>query len=158
MEGTANHPRHVGVHGGRCVLEGEAGDRTGGVLPDAGQSLERFQVVRDPAAVIRHDDLRQPVQVHGTPVVTQSFPALPHLGRMSAREGVNRGIAPEKLSVVELDPRHLRLLEHELGDQHFIRIARVAPGEVATGTPVPAGEAVDGRSGIRVWAWSQPKP
>jgi hypothetical protein len=33
---------------------------------------------------------------------------------------------------------HLRLLEHELGDDDCVRIARLAPGEIAAVTAKPA--------------------
>jgi hypothetical protein len=48
------------------------------------------------------------------------------------------GEALEKLGIILANPRDLGLLQHELGNQDFIRIAGSSPGEIATLGPKPS--------------------
>ena len=51
--------------------------------------------------------------------------------------------------IIRLDPPHLGLLEHELGDQDPIRITGSAPGEVPAVLAEPAEEGAPKRREVR---------
>ena len=125
------HPGHVGVHRGLGALEREARHGAGGVPADARQPPQRRGVRRDGARLFVGDDPRQLVEVGGAPVVAEALPALPHRRRPRSCQGVHGGKPGQEPRPVRLDPRHLRLLEHEFGHQHRVGIAGTPPGEVA---------------------------
>ncbi len=51
--------------------------------------------------------------------------------------------------VVSLDPRHLGLLEHELGHDHVVGIPGASPGQIPAVAPKPTEQAAAklGRAG-----------
>jgi len=69
MEGAAENPGHVGVDCGHRVLVGEGRNRARGVATDARQGLEDLDVAWDPALVVGHHPLGQPMEVGGPPIV-----------------------------------------------------------------------------------------
>jgi len=138
MKGPPEDSRDVGVDGGLGALEGEGGHGTGCVAPDSGEVEEPIGLGREASRTVADDLASQPVEVCRAAVVAEPIPVLAHGGGAGSRQRLQRGEALEKGVIVLLDPSHLGLLEHDLGDQDAIRIARPAPGEVASVPPKPS--------------------
>ena len=94
-------------------------------------------VVGQRAAVARDRLARDRVQPARPDVVAERVPGLDDvaLGRRGQR--LERRIAVEPLVVLRQHAIDLRLLQHDLGDEDVIRIARLAPRQVASVPPVP---------------------
>src|SRR5499425_2145242 len=140
-EDAAEDPSHVGIHEGGvpAVGEGENGPRR--VASDPRHAQERGAVVGEPARVACHRLARDAVQAAGAAVVAEGTPRLRHLSRAGLRELREGGIAREELVILGDDAIHLRLLQHDLRDEHAIGLARAAPREIASVASVPGEEA-----------------
>src|SRR3989449_4988126 len=113
-----------------------------GVLPvTPGQAPLRPRVVGRVPAVTGDGLARDRVQAHGTDVVAERVPKPPDV--LDARPGQvsNRRVAPEELAVFRDDAIYLRLLEHDLGDEHAVGMARAPPGKIAAVCSVPGEQA-----------------
>ena len=124
----------VDVVGQHVVAEGEVPDRGSGVGADAGKPC---QIVRPPFA---RDRLSRAVQSERAPVVPEPLPGSDHVGRRCRRERFRRRPALEPVEVARDDAIDLRLLQHDLADEDRVRVARMAPGEVASELGVPRRE------------------
>jgi hypothetical protein len=127
-------PRHVRVHGEDGLAESLVPDRRSRVRPDARQL---GQVVRPAAG---RDRLRGPVQAERTPVVAQPLPLADHVPDGSAGERTHRRPDLEPAQVPRHDALDLRLLQHHLGDEDRVGIARPPPRQVTTVGGEPALE------------------
>src|SRR5688500_11247870 len=80
------------------------------------------------------------MQVSRSRVVPESGPRLHHASWSRPRDA-GEGRKPPQKTVVPLEhARDLSLLQHQLGDENAIRIARVPPGEVAAVGAKPAAK------------------
>ena len=61
-----------------------------------------------------------------------------HVVSGSARQCGKIGETAEPFIIIRNDGGDLRLLEHELGDKDCVRIAHLAPGEIAAVAAKPA--------------------
>src|SRR5438128_581756 len=82
-------------------------------------------------------------------VVPEPVPALAHRVGGGGGQVLERGVAGEEARVELEHPRHLRLLQHGLRDQHRIGVARPAPGQAAAVAGVPGEEAAAEDEGDR---------
>src|SRR3989475_2006392 len=80
------------------------------------------------------------MEIPGAGIIAQAIPRVPHRLRPRARERLEIGKALEKSRVVLRHPADLRLLQHHFRDEHAVRIARLAPREIARGAGVPGEE------------------
>src|SRR5689334_3807829 len=80
------------------------------------------------------------MQIARAPVVAETAPGAERVGEGRASERAQRGEAPEERAVRRDDPRDLRLLEHDLRDEHRVGIPRMTPRKVAAFAVVPAPE------------------
>ena len=158
--GEAGEDAHdVAVDAGGGRAEGQAGDRRGGVGPDAGQFPPGLGRTRGGGQ--GDDRPGQPVKVAGAGVVAEAFPELEHLrlGRGGERGEIGqRGHPPLEIGQGGLD---LRLLEHELRDDRAVKRRMFAPRQPPVVPAVPGVQrALEGGPGTRPewqddWAWSQ---
>src|SRR5205807_7232336 len=84
---------------------------------------------------------RDGVQPHRADVVAERVPELAHLGDVGGGERAQRRVGPQELAIFRDHPLHLRLLEHDLGDEHAVGHARAPPRQVAAVTRVPGEQA-----------------
>jgi len=138
MERAPEHAGDVGVDGGRRSLEREARDRARRIPSDAGQAHQDGRIRRDQALVLGQHRARQPMEVGRAAIVAQALPAFAHHGGLRPGQRLDRRVAREEAVVVGLHPRDLRLLQHELRDEHVVRIAGAAPRKVAAVAAEPA--------------------
>jgi hypothetical protein len=127
-------PPHVRVHGQDRVIEREAPYRVGRVAPDSGQLGQVFR----PA--VGGDASCCAVQVERAAVVAEPLPRTDDVRSGRGRKNLDRWPALEPSEVARDDARDLGLLEHDLGDEDRVRVARLSPGEVAAAAPVPDEE------------------
>ena len=78
VEGAPDHPLHVGVHRRRGLLEGERGDRPGGIGTDAWQLAQDGGVAGYDAVMLGSHDAGEGMQVGGTAIVAEAGPRLAH--------------------------------------------------------------------------------
>src|SRR5438034_11043023 len=77
-------------------------------------------------------------------VVSQPLPGFPYSAGPRPCQRLEIWEALEKSRIVLRHAAHLRLLQHELGHEHAVRIARLAPWQVARGAG-PPGEELAGK-------------
>ncbi len=147
-EHAEQHARDVRVEDRRALAEREAPDRAGGVRADAlerpqrrlvGRQLRRRSVrptrARSPAAGAAGCCSRA-----GT-----TSPTTSSLGRR--RQRLERRIAAQPLVILRQHAIDLRLLQHHLGHEDVVRVARLPPRQVAAVPPVPGAAAGAGTIG-----------
>ena len=134
------HSRDVRVHqcGAPLIRERRHGSRR--VVSDARQCSQIHCIVGDRCAVGGHPSCER-VQIPGTCIVAEPGPRLQHGVTWRFSHVVERGEAREKALVVIDHTRHLRLLEHELGDENAVRVTRAPPREVAAMFAEPRAKA-----------------
>src|SRR5215472_5152949 len=80
------------------------------------------------------------MEIPGSGIVSESLPALHHCFRFGSGELVNGRKSLEKAWVVLEHAGDLGLLEHELRDDHLVRVPGVAPRQVPRGPSEPGQE------------------
>src|SRR5712691_5792267 len=80
------------------------------------------------------------MEIPGARVVPEPVPCFPHRLRPGAGECLEIRKPLEKPRIVLGHAGYLRLLQHHFRDEHLVRIARLAPGEIARGAGVPGEE------------------
>ncbi len=132
------HARDIAVEDRVRRAVGDAEHGSGGVAADAGQGQRVFQESREFAAVAGHDLLCRAVQIARAAVIAEAGPMAQN--RVGARAGkiADCGEALEESPVVGNHRGNARLLQHDLGDPHAVRVARRAPVQIALGFGEPA--------------------
>src|SRR3989441_541744 len=102
-----------------------------------GQRAQALGAVGQTPVVTGHRLAGDPVQADRADVVAERVPEPAHLAHPRGGEAVDRRVALEELMVLRNHPLHLRLLQHDLGDEHPVRVARAAPGKIAAVLRVP---------------------
>ena len=74
-----------------------------------------------------HHQLRTPVQIARTAVVTQPAPQAHHLVAAGSSQVGHGGTTLEEFGEVAHDRDHLRLLQHDLGEPHPVGVLGVLP-------------------------------
>src|SRR4029077_9086858 len=77
-------------------------------------------------------DARRPVQADGPAVVAEPLPRNDHLCSRSTGQRLDGRPALEPRLPARDDAIDLRLLQHHLADEDGVRVAGVAPGQIAT--------------------------
>ena len=131
MPGASLDAVDVDVAREDVLVEGEVRDGRGRVRADAGKLCE----VVGPA--LGGDPRRGAVERDGATVVAETLPFDDHVGGARGREGGGRRPPGQPALVARHDALHLRLLEHHLGDEDRVRVARPPPREVAPDGAVP---------------------
>ena len=78
------------------------------------------------------------MEISRASVIAEALPRAKHLIFRSACQRTKIGKSAEPLVIIRDDGCDLRLLEHELGDEDCVRIAGLAPGEIAPVAAIPA--------------------
>jgi len=134
---AAEHATDVRIGESGRLAESEARDRRRRVRAHPGKSVESG----DGSGQARGVRPRATVQVPRAAVVAKAGPLAENLAELSSGERSERREPPEKPPVRGQNAGDLRLLQHHLADENAVRIARVAPGKVAAGPPVPGEDA-----------------
>src|SRR5690606_15312418 len=100
---------------------GDARDRAGGVVADAGERAQRVEVVGQLAAVALADQPGGAVEVAGAGVVAEPLPRLEHVVERRVGERGERREALDPALVVRDRGLYARLLEHDLRNPDAVR-------------------------------------
>ena len=128
------HRAHVGLEVHTGEIERERADSLRRCGTDARQRRQSPRFVRKLPAVLADDLLGRRLEREGAPVVAHALPRLEHVGHRRGGKRLHRRKPVEPLRPAALDPRYLRLLEHDLRKPDLIRVARVAPRKIAIQT------------------------
>lgn len=144
------HTPNVRVDNTDIVLVRERQHRTRRIRPDAIERLEQRAVRRHDAIVALHDLRAGAVQRCCSTVVAQPCPRLDHrrLPREVYRSG-SREFVEQRCPSLN-GARHLRLLQHDLSDQHLPGVSRLTPRQVAAVVPEPASKCATTARCLRV--------
>ena len=134
------HPSDVRVDERSAALVRERRDGSGGVVTDARQGAQRGRIIGDRPTIARHVS-GEGVEVSGARVIAETRPGLQHAVRRRFGHVSERGETREESLVVVHHPRYLRLLQHELGDEHAVRVASPSPRQVAAVLTEPRAKA-----------------
>ncbi|OIQ72276.1 hypothetical protein GALL_461000 [mine drainage metagenome] len=133
-ENPAQHPLHIAVENCGAFVEAECGNRRSGGRADARQRRKLGGGARKCAAARLNDGPGTAVQVARALVVTQTAPDGEHVVQRCFSERAHRGKARNEPGEVVDDHRHLRLLQHDLGEPDAVGVAHL-PGQIVP--PVP---------------------
>ena len=122
------------------LIEAKAGHGMRGVFPDAGKLLHLLDFTRKLSSVSIHNRSRCAVEISRASVIAESLPRAKHVVFRSASQcGEIR--KPAKPFVIIRDyGGDLGLLEHDLGDEDCVRVARTAPWQLAAVAAIPIQE------------------
>lgn len=149
------HARHVGVHDGGRLVEGEGKQGPGRVRADAGKLFQSFLVGGECSAERSDDFPRNGLEGAHAAVIPQTLPGTQ--GRLFVHRGqvVRSGEAAHPEFIPAQHRGDGGLLEHQLGDEDVPWIFRAPPRVVFSLPPepfhqsVPEGLNVEGRGGLR---------
>src|SRR5947207_7324277 len=139
-EHSPYHPRDVRIHSRHRLLVGKARHCAGGVRSDTWKLSKLSGIIWHLTPGTRHL-LRKRVEIRSPGIVSQPIPSLSRGPRLGARECRQIRETLHKPRIVLRHPAHLRLLQHELGDEHAVRVAGAAPWEIARGAGPPGQQA-----------------
>ena len=111
-----------------------------GVFPDSGKLPHLLDSPREVSTMSIHDRFCCGMEISRTSVIAKALPRAKHLIFRSACQRGEIGKRAEPLVIIRDDGGDLRLLEHELGYEDCVRIAGLAPGEIAPVTTIPANK------------------
>jgi len=140
-ERPPEHASHVGVDRPDAPPEGERRHGARRVRPDAREALQRRDVGRNLAAMLRHDRGRGPLERDGPAVVAEAAPRSKDICRRRSRERGRGRVRRHEPRPCLGGSRCLCLLGHDLGHQDRPRVRRSAEGQRAGGPGVPGEDA-----------------
>jgi len=135
-----------------CLIEGKAGDGVRGIFPDPRELLHFPHRSWEPSAILSCDGPRCGVKISCARVIAEALPGAQDVIFRSASQRSEIGKSTEPLLVIRSDSGYLSLLEHELGDEDGVWVARSAPEEVAPVTAIPAEKRTLKRANV-LWRW-----
>src|SRR2546430_1621447 len=131
------HPCHVRIYGWHGLLVCERCNGAGGIRSDSRELDELIRLTWQRGVVASCNGLRQRMEIRSAGVVSQPIPGFPYGSRARAGQRTEIRKLLDEPRIVLRHATHLRLLQHELGHEHAIGIARAAPGQVARGAGPP---------------------
>ena len=149
-EDSQEYASHVCVHSGQRLLVRERRYRASSIRPDPRELDELFWIIGQRGNAVSGNApsgnaspgnaLCQRMEIPRARIVSQPIPSLTHRARPRPRQTREIRKPLEKSRIVLRHAAHLCLLQHELGHEHAVRIARLAPWQVARGAGPPGEE------------------
>ena len=140
----ADDPLDIAVNGGGAMVEGDRGNRRGGIVADPGEGPQLGQVLRQLPAMALGDGTSTGMQVAGAGVITEPLPQIQHLVERGRGKRANIGKTRHESVKIGTDGGDGGLLQHDLAEPDPIRVGaptgRRAPGEIAAMAVVPRQE------------------
>ncbi len=137
-EDTSN----VGVRHRRREITRERKHRVRRVRSNPRECEQAGKRERKPACVALDHLAREAMEAERSPVIPKPSPRLDDLSRRGACQRLERRPSLQPPEKVRNHPRDLRLLQHHLGDEDGVRVARQPPWEVMAAVhrvPAPKG-------------------
>ena len=133
-EQAGEDAQDVAVHRRAGHIVGDGANRPRRIVADAGERPHAREILGK--APFR-DELCRFMEIAGARIVAEPFPRFEHFLLVRRGERLRRRKTLQKADVIVLDRLDARLLEHDLGDPHFVRIVRAPPGKRAFANAVP---------------------
>src|SRR5882724_3772503 len=140
-ESAPQHPGDVGIDCWHRLLVGERGNGASRVWTNARELDQLFRYVRQLATVVPTDYARERVEIRSPGIVAEAIPSLSYCAGPRARQRFEIRETFQEPRIVLRHAGDLRLLQHELGDEHAVRIAGAAPRQIARGAGPPGEQA-----------------
>ena len=131
-EEPRDDPFDIAVDRARRRVERDRRDGGGGIGADAGQRAQRRFARRKFAAVPLDHGAGAGVQVAGAGVIAEPGPGLEHVVERRRRERPHVAPARQEARIIRRDRLDRRLLQHDFGQPHAIRIGALAAAARAT--------------------------
>ena len=125
------HRAHVGLQIDGRPLIGEGHHPRRRSRTDAGQRQQPLVGFRKPTGPLGGAPVGRALERQGAAVVAEALPQLEHIGHRGGRQGIHRGKRRQEPFPEATDARHLGLLQHDLRDEHRVRIVHMAPRQIA---------------------------
>src|SRR3989338_2609010 len=120
----------IGVDRDGILICGENPDRGSSIWADARQSLMTVEGSQHIPLVFLRDDPCGLVEIFRPVVVAEPEPFPEDIRAVGLRKLMDGRPFPQPPTIISDNPVHLRLLQHNLGEEDGIRVCRVAPGQV----------------------------
>ena len=133
----------VGFDNRNWLIKGERGEGIGSVTPDAGHRANCGEIVRKSGAVLSVHDFSGCMKIAGPRVVAETLPRVEDVTFRSPSQRAKIREPAEPLIIIRDNGGNLGLLEHELGDENGVGIARVTPGKIPAVLAIPAAQRTD---------------
>ena len=121
-EQPCHHALDIAVHRHRRQIEGDRGDRRGGVVADARQRTQRRQIGWKLSAMVLHDRAGASVQITRPRVIAEPGPDPQHVIEAGCGERGHARPALNKAREIRRDRLDRGLLQHDLGQPDPIGI------------------------------------
>jgi len=154
-EDSQEYAPHVRVYCRDGLLVGERGNGASRIRSDSGkldqfcgiiwQRGNAFSGNAPSGSASPGNAPGQRMEIPRARIVPQAIPSLPDRAGPSPGQRFQIGKPLEKARIVLRHAAHLRLLQHELGDKHAVRIAGLAPRQIARGAGPPGQQAAGER-------------
>ncbi|MDP2761288.1 MAG: hypothetical protein Q8O64_12985 [Sideroxyarcus sp.] len=138
---TRQHPLDVAIQNGAIFVVSQCTDSRCGGAPYSRQLKNVRKLVRELPLMPRNNDLRGPVQIAPSGVVTETAPVREHLllAGYGQRGNVWKGV--DEALVVRNDGGDLRLLQHDLGQPDAISVLPLPRQVVSSMRTLPRNQA-----------------
>ena len=127
---SGQYTTHIGIENRYSLGETKCGNRSCGGATDSRQLRQEFSGRRENPAVLSNNQLRAPMQISGTTVITQAAPEAQHLVLRSAGKCAHIRESFQKTCVVTQHGAHLGLLQHDFRQPNPVGVAGLLPGEM----------------------------
>ena len=119
-----------------------------GVFSESWKLLHLLDWSRETSAVSIHDGLCAGVQISCARLIAETLPRTQDVIFRSASERSEIRKSAEPFIIIRNDSGDLSLLEHELGNEDGVWVARSAPREVAAVAAIPAEKRAAKRANV----------
>src|SRR5205823_14644462 len=90
-EHSGDDPLDIAVDGGGAMIEGDGGDRRGGIIADPGKGAQLGRIFGELAAMAFDDGAGAGMQIAGTGVVAEPLPEMQNVVERGRGESLNVG-------------------------------------------------------------------
>jgi hypothetical protein len=129
-------------------IEGEGSEGVRRIFPDSRKFPDLVSRLWTVSTMSVNDYFSGSMKVSGASVVTEALPGVEDVTFRGARKREEIWEAAEPLFIIRDNRGNLGLLEHYLGDEDGVRIARLAPGKVAAVAAIPAEKRAAERANV----------
>ena len=149
IENSSEQTRDVGFDDRKRLVEGECGYGVRSVAADSRKSPHRIHRPGESAAMFGHDDFCGGAEIASPSVVPQSLPGMENFPLGGRGERGKIWEAPHPFIIIKDNGSDLSLLEHDLGDEDSVGMARATPGKITAVFTIPGEEDAAERGGVR---------
>jgi hypothetical protein len=141
IEKPRKHASCVRFDDRNSLIEGKAGKGASSVFADPGELLQSVDCSRELSTMPIHDHFCCRVEISRASIIAEALPRPKDFVFRSFCERGDIRKSAQPFMIVRNDGGDLRLLEHDFRDEDCVRIAGLAPGEIAAITAMPIDQS-----------------